>query len=93
MKYVGHKLDQEQFGGQKGSSISHYLIELTNFTLYNQDLKDPQAIIATYLDYKQGFNRCQHDKFIEIVYKDYNAPCWLVRIRVGFLSKQKLKIR
>ena len=93
MKYVGHKLDSEQFGGQKGSSISHYLIEMTNFILYNQDLKDPLATIATYLDYKQGFNRCQHDIFIEIVSKDYNAPGWLVRILVGFLSKRKLKIR
>ena len=93
MKYVGHKLYPDQFGGQKGSSISHYLIEMTNFILYNQDLKNPLATIATYLDYKQGFNRCQHSKFIEIVAKDYNTPGWLVRILVGFLSKRKLKIR
>jgi hypothetical protein len=93
MKHVGHKLDSEQFGGQKGSSISHYLIEMTNFILYNQDLKDPIATIATYLDNKQGFNRCQHDNFIEIVSRDYNAPGWLVRILVGFLRKRKLKIR
>ena len=93
MKYVGHKLDPDQFGGQKGSSTSHYLIEMTNFILYNQDLKDPQATFATFLDYKQGFNRCLHSKFIEIVSKDYDAPGWLVRILVGYLSKRKLKIR
>ena len=66
---------------------------MTNFILYNQDLKTPLATIATYLDYKQGFNRCQHEKFIEIVSKDYNALGWLVKILVGFLSKRKLKIR
>lgn len=93
MRCVGQKLDKEQFGGQKGSSISHYLIEMTNFILYNQDLKNPQAILATYLDYKQGFNRCQHSIFIEIISKDYNAPGWLVRILVGYLKLRKLKIR
>ena len=93
MRCVGQKLDKEQFGGQKGSSISHYLIEMTNFILYNQDLKKPQAILATYLDYKQGFNRCQHSIFIEIIAKDYNAPGWLVRILVGYLKLRKLKIR
>ena len=45
MKYVEHQLDPDQFGGMKGNSISHYMIELTNFILYNQDLKDPQSII------------------------------------------------
>ena len=56
MQFVKHKLDPDQFGGQKGNSISHYLIELTNFILYNQDLKDPQATLAVFLDYKQGYN-------------------------------------
>ena len=39
LKYIGKKLDPDQFGGLKGNSISHYLIEMTNFILYNQDLK------------------------------------------------------
>ena len=38
MKYVKKHLDPDQMGGQKGQSISHYLIEVTNFILYNQDL-------------------------------------------------------
>ena len=60
MKAIRHKLDKDQFGGQRGNSISHYLIEMSNFILYNQDLKNPQAIIETILDYNQGFNRCKH---------------------------------
>ena len=38
MDYVGDKLDWAQYGGLRGNSISHYLIEFTNFILYNQDL-------------------------------------------------------
>jgi hypothetical protein len=57
MQYVKNRLDRDQFGGKKGHSISHYLIEMTNFILYNQDLSEPQATIANFIDYKQGFNR------------------------------------
>ena len=93
MQLVGHKLDTDQFGGQKGSSISHYLIEMTNFILYNQDLKDPQATLAALLDYKQGFNRCQHSIFIDILSKDYDVPGWLIRILMGYCSQRKLRVR
>ena len=93
MQAIGHKLDRDQFGGQKGNSISHYLIEMTNFILYNQDLKNPQAILAAILDYKQGFNRCQHSIFIEVLSEQYNCPGWLLRILVGYLSQQKLRVR
>ena len=93
MKYVKHKLDPDQLGGMKGSSISHYLIEMTNFILYNQDLKDPQATLGILIDYKQGFNRCQHSIFIEIMSIDYDLPGWLIRILIGYLTGRKLKIK
>ena len=93
MDHVQHKLDPDQLGGLKGTSISHYLIEMTNFILYNQDLKDPLATLATLIDYKQGFNRCQHSIFIEIMSKDYNIPGWLLNILVGYLTKRKLRIK
>jgi hypothetical protein len=93
MEYVEHKLDPDQFGGIKGNSISHYMIELTNFILYNQDLKDPQAIIAAFIDFRQGFNRCQHSIFIDILANEYSVPGWLLRILVGYLKGRHLRVR
>ena len=93
MQFVKFKLDPDQFGGMKGNSINHYLIEMTNFILFNQDLKNPQATLAAFLDFKQGFNRCQHSIFIDIMAKDYNLPGWLLRILIGYLSGRKLRIR
>ena len=93
MKYVGNKLDPDQFGGKKGHSISHYLIEMTNFILYNQDLSEPHATIASFIDYKQGFNRCQHSIFIEVLSKEYGVPGWLLRILVGYLSGRTMRVR
>ena len=49
-KYIGHKLDPQQFGGRKGSSITHYTIELLNFILYNQDLTNPNAVLVLMAD-------------------------------------------
>ena len=93
MEYIKYQPDPDQLGGMKGSSISHYLIEMTNFILYNQDLKNPQATLAAFIDYKQGFNRCQHSIFIEIMSVDYELPGWLLRILIGYLSKRKLRIK
>ena len=93
MQYVKNRLDRDQFGGKKGHSISHYLIEMTNFILYNQDLSEPQATIANFIDYKQGFNRCQHSICIEILAQEYNVPGWLLKILVGYLSGRTMKVR
>ena len=35
MECIGDKMDWGQYGGEKGSSISHYLIEFVNYVLYN----------------------------------------------------------
>ena len=92
MQIVGHKLDPDQFGGQKGNSVSHYLIEKTNFILYNQDLEDPKATLAAFLDYEQGFNRCQHSIFIDILSEEFDAPGWWLRILIGYCSQLKLRV-
>ena len=93
MQEIGHKLDRDQYGGQRKNSIFHYFIDMTNFIHYSQDLKNPQAIMAAILDYEQGFNRCQHSKFIEVLSEEYDCPGWLIRILVGYLSQQKLRVR
>ena len=64
--YVKPHLDGDQMCGQKGQSIAHYLIKMVNFILFNQDLKNPQAIVAVFIDYAKVFNSVQHSKIIEI---------------------------
>ena len=92
MVYVGDKIDPSQFGGIKGSSISHYLIEFTNFVLYNQDLKNPQAVLALLVDFSKAFNRQNHNIIIEIL-SDLGVPNWLLRLVASFLSKRELILR
>lgn len=92
MFYVRDQLDPDQMGGKEGHSIAHYLIEVSNFILYNQDLSDPQAVMAISVDFSQGFNRIQHSILLEILSK-MNVPGWLLRIMVSYLTQRKLRVR
>ena len=76
-KFTGHKLDWSQFGGLKGNSTTHYLIDLVNFILYNQDLTNPQAILAIMYNFEKAFNRQNHNILITLL-SDIDCPGWLL---------------
>ena len=52
--FVGNQCDFSRYGGIKGNSMTHYLIELVNFILYNQDLSNPQITLGIMYDFKKG---------------------------------------
>ena len=89
--YVGAKLDPKQFGGLKGNSISHYVIELINFILYNQDYDLPIAILACAIDFYKAFNRQNHNILITIL-SDMGVPGWLLNILMGFLKDRVMVV-
>ena len=54
------KLDKSQYGNQKGVSIQHYLVKFIDTVLKNLDNNskgDIFAALATFIDWKQAFNR------------------------------------
>ena len=89
--FVGDKLDWGQFGGIKGSSSSHYLIDMITYILYNQDLREPRAVLAAMVDFEKAFNRQNHHKLVTKL-SDMGAPGWLLRIIVGFLEDRTLLV-
>ena len=54
MEYIKDKIDFRQYGGQRGNSITHYLIEFINFILSSQDSADQTAILAVMVDFCQA---------------------------------------
>ena len=88
MEFVGDQLDLGQFGGMKGGSISHYLIEFTNFVLHNPDMKNPQAVIALLVDFLKAFNRQNHNIIIRFV-SDLGVPAWLLRLIASFFYTKR----
>ena len=89
LSYIGDLIDPNQFGGQKGNSITHYLIEFINFVLYNQDMSSPCAVLALMVDFKKAFNRLNHNKLVTLL-SDMGVPGWLLKIIMGFLSDREL---
>ena len=90
--YIGDKMDWRQYGGQKGSSIAHYLIELINFILYNQDLKEKHAVLAVLIDFSKAFNRQDHNTLL-IILCEMGVPGWLLNIVASFLENRELLLR
>ena len=70
---IGNKFDFSQYGGLKGHSTVHYLIELVNFILYNQDLANPKATLGIMYDFCKAFNNQDHNTLI-IILSDMGTP-------------------
>jgi hypothetical protein len=89
LEYEGDKLDWSQFGGRKGSSCNHYLVDMITYIQYNQDLKEPKAILAAMIDFEKAFNRQNHHILLTKLH-DMNVPGWLLNVVKGFLENRKL---
>ena len=90
--YVGDQIDPGQYGGFKGCSTTHYLVELVNFVLYNQDLKNPKAVLAAMIDYSKAFNKVNHNLIITIL-SNMGVPGWLLRLVISFLTDRDMILK
>ena len=91
LEYLQEHLDWRQYGGQKGSSVSHYLIDFINFVSYNQDINNIQAVLAAAVDFSKAFNRQNHNILIELL-SDLGVPGWLLQIVIGFLENRCMEV-
>ena len=92
LSYIKDKIDFRQYGGSKGNSITHYLIEFINFILSCQDSSDQTAILACMVDFSKAFNRQNHSILI-VKLSNMGVPGWLLRIVIGFLTDRKMYVR
>ena len=92
LEYIVDKIDNRQFGGSKGNSITHYIIELINFILSNQEQTSPTAILAVMVDFSKAFNRQDHGILITKL-SDMGVPGWLLKLVIAFLTKRKMVVR
>ena len=81
-----------QYGGIKGNSITHYIIEFINFVLSNQEAKKPTAVLACMVDFSKAFNRQNHNVLITKL-SDMGVPSWLLKIVMSFLSDRSMTVR
>ena len=92
LEYIEDLIDFRQYGGLKGNSITHYLIEFINFILSNQDSTAPIAILACMVDFSKAFNRIDHNILVTKL-SDLGVPGWLLKIVMAFLSDRRMIVR
>ena len=92
MTYIKKKIDFRHYGGLKGNSITHYLIEFINFILSCQDSADQTAVLAVMVDFSKAFNRQNHNLLITKL-SDMGVPAWLLRIVMAFLTDRRMLVR
>ena len=92
LDYIGDKIDFRQYGGVKGNSVSHYIIEFLNFILLNQDTPDQAAVLACMVDFQKAFNRLNHNLLITKL-SDMGVPGWLLKVIMAFLRDRKMVLR
>ena len=83
LKYIQDKIDFRQYGGCKGNSITHYVIEFINFILLNQDSTAQTAILACMVDFSKAFNRQNHNILVTKL-SDMGVPAWLLKVVMAF---------
>ena len=92
MEYIKDKIDFRQYGGQRGNSITHYLIEFINFILSSQDSADQTAILAVMVDFSKAFNRQNHNLLITKL-SDMGVPAWLLSVVLALLTDRRMLVR
>ena len=92
MEVIKDKIDFRQYGGLKGNSITHYLIEFINCILSCQDNTDQTAILAVMVNFSKAFNRQNHNLLITKL-SDMGVPARLLRIVIAFLTDRKMLVR
>ena len=90
--YIRDKIDSKQFGDGKGNSTSHYLVELVNFILHNQDGDPPNAVLMATIDFSKAYNRQNHNILITKL-SLLEVPGWLINLVMGYLKDREMVIR
>ena len=92
LEFIGDKMDFRQYGGSKGNSVAHYIIELLNFILNNLDSREPTSVLACFIDFSKAFNRQDHSTLITKL-SDMGVPSWLLKLVIAFLIERKMILK
>ena len=92
LDFIGDKMDFRQYGGIKGNSVCHYLIEFVNFILYHQDSQEQIAVLACLVDFSKAFNRQDHTILITKL-SDMGVPGWLLKLVMAFLTDRTMRVK
>ena len=92
--FVEPHLDPNQFGGLKGSSITHHLVRLLHFIhmALDNNVNAPKSVVLALLDIGKAYNRSSHRAIIEDLHS-MHAPGWVLAILISYLKDRRMYVK
>lgn len=87
---IANKLDINQYGGLKGLSTTHALIDMMNF--WHNAVHNAEKIRILFLDYSKAFDLVDHTILIS-KFRNLDVPDVLLRWMCAFLSDRQQRVK
>ena len=90
LEIVDSQLDDHQFGGLKGRSTTHALVDMLHH--WNKALDDGHSMRILFIDYAKAFDHVDHNIVIQKL-KSFGVPDFIVRWLSSFLSARQQRVK
>ena len=79
-----------QYGGRKGASTDHVLIEVWDRIL--SGLEHNKAVVLAGIDFSKSFSRCSYQQILE-AYTKLGLSDWGLQMHAAFLMNRKMRVK
>ncbi|MFM2293543.1 MAG: hypothetical protein RIS29_3356, partial [Bacteroidota bacterium] len=90
LEFVRDKLDTQQYGGIRGRSTTHALVDMLHH--WHQALDNSESVRIIFIDYAKAFDHVDHSNFVRKLYA-YNVPQFLIRWLCSFLTNRMQRVK
>ena len=87
---VGSQLDTRQFGGRKGRSTAHALVDMLHH--WHKALDDCHSVCVLFVDYAKAFDHVDHNIVIQKL-RSLNVTDFIVRWVTSFLCERQQRVK
>ena len=87
---IFNKLDSNQYGGLKGSSTTHALVDMVHTWLLAAEERKASHVVL--LDYRKAFDHVDHTVLVTKC-KHFDLPNFIIRWLCAFLSNRSQRVR
>ena len=81
----------DQYGGRKGSSTDHVLVELWDKVLTGLE-KGAKAVVLSAIDFSKSFSRCTYQEILS-AYKRLGLSDWCIEMHAAFLMDRTMRVK
>jgi len=90
LESISNKFDPKQFGGLKGRSTTHALVDILH--LWNAALDVGESIRVVFVDYAKAFEHVDHSIVLRKM-TDMGTPAFIVQWMHSFLSDRRQRVK